>query len=209
MGCSGSIVHGPVESLQKELMRANSRVVTVHITKVEGVPLGLAFMSRCGGVLITSVGVDGCLQEWNEAHPGDEVLPGDMILSVNGVADEFWAIAAEVWKTGEVVMEVQKASSMCSIRRSGSRMYLERDGVKSKAPLHGPVDHLPHICAGESSCNASECAICLEDFDDETRVVELPCKHVFHPLCAARWLARGTAQCPLCRSAGHMDVHRA
>ncbi|XP_038982129.1 uncharacterized protein LOC120110626 [Phoenix dactylifera] len=49
--------------------------------------------------------------------------------------------------------------------------------------------------------NAGEqhgCAICLEEFDVGIEVTRMPCMHVFHGDCLARWLERGHL-CPLCR----------
>eukprot|EP00971_Amphidinium_carterae_P138446 2743233-Amphidinium_carterae.1 len=34
--------------------------------------------------------------------------------------------------------------------------------VGGRAVIHGPVDHLPHLTAGECG-GASECSICLKD----------------------------------------------
>jgi hypothetical protein len=48
---------------------------------------------------------------------------------------------------------------------------------------------------------ASECAVCLGEFEDEERVRMLPaCLHVFHVDCVDTWL-QSNANCPLCRAA--------
>mmetsp|Transcript_381 Transcript_381/g.1310 ORF Transcript_381/g.1310 Transcript_381/m.1310 type:complete len:225 (+) Transcript_381:70-744(+) len=175
-----------------------SQIVTVKITKLEGVPLAMVFRLRGENIVITSLGKNGSMHMWNQQHPDQEVLPGDIILSVNGISGEFWDVAAEIWKVGEMTIEVQKAQYPgANLRRSSSRVYLESETSKG-TPLHGPVDGFKHICA-EERCDVAECAICLEEFEAQDRMVQLPCKHVFHPLCAARWLARGRGECPLCR----------
>lgn len=49
------------------------------------------------------------------------------------------------------------------------------------------------------------CSICLEDFETsiDHQVVRLPCLHIFHDTCIAKWLVRSynvNCSCPLCRS---------
>lgn len=43
-----------------------------------------------------------------------------------------------------------------------------------------------------------ECSICMGKVKFGVEVVELPCKHWFHPRCIAEWLLLNTT-CPLCR----------
>jgi len=45
--------------------------------------------------------------------------------------------------------------------------------------------------------NAPEtCCVCLDDFSDKDEVVQLPCGHIFHPLCSHTWISRHRT-CPL------------
>mmetsp|Transcript_35679 Transcript_35679/g.83506 ORF Transcript_35679/g.83506 Transcript_35679/m.83506 type:complete len:227 (+) Transcript_35679:115-795(+) len=223
MGCSNSVstaapaipsspnkLESPPAQTSYLKRSESTHFVEAHLTKVEGVPLGFSFMSESKDepIVITSIGKESGLQEWNRTHPGAEVLPGDTIVSVNGVEGEFWTVAAEAWKPGKVSIVVQKATPChkCTLRRSASRVYLKEAGRYSHEPLHGPLDGLQHMSAGEYSGSTTECAICLEDFDAEERVVKLPCGHIFHMNCAASWLGRGQSQnqgghCPLCRAA--------
>ncbi|ESQ32255.1 hypothetical protein EUTSA_v10004360mg [Eutrema salsugineum] len=47
---------------------------------------------------------------------------------------------------------------------------------------------------------ALECAICLNEFEDDETLRLLPkCDHVFHPHCIGAWLA-GHVTCPVCRT---------
>jgi hypothetical protein len=63
------------------------------------------------------------------------------------------------------------------------------------------------------STNASHtvtCAVCLEDYDDGDKLVELVCGHLFHDSCIRGWLAKHKL-CPMCRHdvrarAGETDV---
>jgi len=50
-----------------------------------------------------------------------------------------------------------------------------------------------------SSQTLCECSICLDDFLPGQRVRQLPCGHVFHSTCIARWLVERNAVCPLCK----------
>ncbi|XP_073116226.1 E3 ubiquitin-protein ligase MPSR1-like [Elaeis guineensis] len=44
----------------------------------------------------------------------------------------------------------------------------------------------------------NECSICLEEFEFEMEVIQLPCKHIFHGGCLTQWL-ENSHLCPLCR----------
>lgn len=51
-----------------------------------------------------------------------------------------------------------------------------------------------------------ECMICLEDFEPQVSVVQLPCKHVFHTQCVSGWVQQGKG-CPVkCRLGPHLLV---
>ncbi|KAF7092144.1 hypothetical protein CFC21_094652 [Triticum aestivum] len=55
--------------------------------------------------------------------------------------------------------------------------------------------------AAKNSADASECAVCLGEFQEGESVRLLPgCLHVFHAECIGTWL-QGCANCPLCRAA--------
>ncbi|XP_020185425.1 RING-H2 finger protein ATL1-like [Aegilops tauschii subsp. strangulata] len=55
--------------------------------------------------------------------------------------------------------------------------------------------------AAKNGADASECAVCLGEFQEGERVRLLPgCLHVFHAECIGTWL-QGCANCPLCRAA--------
>ncbi|KAG6538141.1 E3 ubiquitin-protein ligase Iruka-like [Zingiber officinale] len=44
----------------------------------------------------------------------------------------------------------------------------------------------------------SSCPICLDDFDEMSQVLAMPCGHPFHEVCLMEWLKRSNS-CPLCR----------
>ncbi|KAK9141795.1 hypothetical protein Syun_011195 [Stephania yunnanensis] len=43
-----------------------------------------------------------------------------------------------------------------------------------------------------------ECAVCLDEFSDGEKLMELPCAHRFHSRCLVPWL-ESNAHCPCCR----------
>jgi hypothetical protein len=43
------------------------------------------------------------------------------------------------------------------------------------------------------------CSICLEDFDDESKLRLLKCEHSFHTECIDKWLTDCNYKCPVCR----------
>ncbi|KAK7280080.1 hypothetical protein RJT34_25142 [Clitoria ternatea] len=44
-----------------------------------------------------------------------------------------------------------------------------------------------------------ECAVCLEGFQQEQQVMNLPCSHKYHSACLLPWLA-SHPHCPYCRT---------
>lgn len=48
---------------------------------------------------------------------------------------------------------------------------------------------------------ATDCAVCLAEFEEEELVNELECEHIFHNKCIHDWFMKAKqAACPLCRS---------
>ncbi|CAE7358831.1 Rnf103 [Symbiodinium sp. CCMP2456] len=58
-----------------------------------------------------------------------------------------------------------------------------------------------HRLTGAISCQRA-CACCLEDYHMDSDVALLPCGHIYHQECIARWcVASGkAASCPTCRT---------
>jgi len=175
----------------------------VELSKLEGVALGAALRNDNGSVIVSAISASGSIREWNEQNPEKELRPGDKIVAVNNASADFWGLVGMLWKVGELKVSIERDQTKeLEVVRRKSRVYLkDEDGKASKASgmkLTCPVDDFPHMSAGDCSC--TECAICFEDYEDpKTRVVVLPCSHVFHPTCAARWFTQGSASCPLCK----------
>mmetsp|Transcript_90057 Transcript_90057/g.156050 ORF Transcript_90057/g.156050 Transcript_90057/m.156050 type:complete len:212 (-) Transcript_90057:85-720(-) len=205
MGCLPFVELRPMEmdmlhgqSTFSSATSANKRTLHVAVTKEEGVPLGIAIKGKDGDVVICSVSHRGMLKSsWENQHPGDELLPGYRIISANGVTGGVRDMGAELWKVGQIYLEVQKPENAHPpLRRTNSRVYLASTPGAKDFALNGPVDKFEHLSA--QACGATECAVCFEELEPEDRVVQLPCRHAFHPTCIAQWFVRGTRRCPLC-----------
>eukprot|EP00850_Spirogloea_muscicola_P016228 SM000130S27115 [mRNA] locus=s130:224191:226829:- [translate_table: standard] len=72
---------------------------------------------------------------------------------------------------------------------------------------HGPppasktaVEAMPVIIIGPEhvGTDASQCAVCKDEFELGTAVRQMPCKHMYHPDCILPWLEQHNS-CPVCR----------
>lgn len=50
----------------------------------------------------------------------------------------------------------------------------------------------------QNECIEDVCSICLDQFEEGTKIIILPCKHAFHPDCLSPWL-KIHSECPSCR----------
>ncbi|XP_075050087.1 E3 ubiquitin-protein ligase RNF103 isoform X1 [Mixophyes fleayi] len=60
----------------------------------------------------------------------------------------------------------------------------------------------------ENMLHCSECVVCLENFENGSLLMGLPCGHVFHQNCIVMWLVGGRHCCPVCRWASYKKKHR-
>ncbi|KAG4975297.1 E3 ubiquitin-protein ligase RHA2A [Glycine soja] len=51
----------------------------------------------------------------------------------------------------------------------------------------------------EHAATATECRVCLSEFEEGEKVRKLKCQHTFHRDCLDKWLQQYWATCPLCR----------
>ena len=45
----------------------------------------------------------------------------------------------------------------------------------------------------------NSCPVCMLDFEPDSKVKVLPCRHNFHPACIDQWLIESKCICPMCR----------
>ncbi|XP_063313698.1 E3 ubiquitin-protein ligase RNF103 isoform X1 [Pelobates fuscus] len=55
----------------------------------------------------------------------------------------------------------------------------------------------------DNMLHCTECVVCLENFENASLLMGLPCGHVFHQNCIVMWLAGGRHCCPVCRWASY------
>merc|ERR1712037_622754 len=138
-----------------------------------------------------------------------------IVEAVNGV-EGFWNLLDAMQARGPLALQVsteppasagpdwfEKITSMAdAIEQSSNRgPFMLRLQPKDPSSASGSCfSTLPYVKAG--TCSVDSCAICLEEFKFDEQVVQLPCKHAYHAVCAARWMTQGTIgkaqRCPLC-----------
>lgn len=74
------------------------------------------------------------------------------------------------------------------------RTQLTADQVNDWLP---PTQYQPDEELGVGEEHA--CSICLDEFVRGDAVRQLPCKHIFHDDCVAKWLTERSSTCPLCK----------
>mmetsp|Transcript_114085 Transcript_114085/g.317593 ORF Transcript_114085/g.317593 Transcript_114085/m.317593 type:complete len:430 (+) Transcript_114085:1-1290(+) len=74
-------------------------------------------------------------------------------------------------------------------------LQLDENVVRPTAS-RASVDNLP--AASQGDLMGKSCPVCLAHFDCYDAVVKLPCQHLFHRSCIAKWLVERKSVCPLC-----------
>ncbi|XP_074296932.1 E3 ubiquitin-protein ligase RING1-like [Silene latifolia] len=62
------------------------------------------------------------------------------------------------------------------------------------------VEGLPSVVVGEDIVNleSNSCAVCMTEFELNSEVKQMPCKHLYHPECILPWLKMHSS-CPFKR----------
>lgn len=202
----GSVPDGMPERFQAQLQKRNGDLV--------GASLG----NTSTGAVIFSIQEGGILDRWNKSNPSLVMRPGFVIEEVNGTTG-YWNVLEEMRKTGNLTIKVTTqppADAGPKWFEEIEEMARSMEAQATKGPFmlrlqpQDPSDTntnkfsaLPSVRA--SACDIDQCAICLEDVAPNETLVQLPCNHAFHALCAARWLAQTMPRasrkrqcCPLC-----------
>ena len=85
---------------------------------------------------------------------------------------------------------------------------------KAKTGIAGFLDRQRRIFGkvSEKAKETNSCAICIEDFTDDSEIAELNCaeNHIFHIECIQGWFEQqkktGQMNCPMCRTAVKFNV---
>lgn len=202
MGCSSSVAREHILAMHGDHLRkegegtADTGTVSLRVPSVVSgaIPvkfcvrmqvtlsdrLGIVLGNAGSGAVIAEIRAGGWWDQWNKSNPHRAVRPGFIIEGVNG-ARGLWKITEEMSRPGT---------------------HLVR--ISSRAPGGAVFFSLPNVRADD--CGAVQCSICMEEVAPDQMLAQLPCKHVFHTMCFARWLSQTklresaqTRSCPLCR----------
>lgn len=190
----GQGVHRDIESPTERITAVEGSYFLVSVSRRDDRWLGMALR----GTLVVQVFDTGLIPDWNTQHLSQEVRVGDHIfclvlddgVKVRGIR----AILAELRKTGPLTIVV---------RRGHNESVVEPPTPETTD--HLMKDHwLPEFRRVDATCTEHElCPICLEDFDGDSELVQLPCSHVFHYGCVdhhfKQCVLASEARCPMCR----------
>jgi len=189
---------------------------TIRLHKGAGETLGASLGKLPTGAVLYCV-EEGCvLDRWNKENPDAAMQPGFVIEQVNGVSG-YWPLMEELRREGPLELRVSTVSPQSAgpnwledITAMGRKIEQSNDKSPFMVWLSSEASQnekaltaFPSVVA--RAAGLDKCAICLEDFVPDEMLTELPCKHAFHPLCAARWLTQNASgcvskrqSCPLC-----------
>ncbi|XP_071982382.1 E3 ubiquitin-protein ligase RNF103 isoform X2 [Engystomops pustulosus] len=102
--------------------------------------------------------------------------------------------------TGWPVVECHDQSCSCEEAQGGP--CGSRVGFTTKDNLEPDWSTWP-----ENMLHCTECVVCLENFENRSLLMGLPCGHVFHQNCIVMWLAGGRHCCPVCRWVSYKKKH--
>ncbi|KAL6231100.1 hypothetical protein BDW75DRAFT_248118 [Aspergillus navahoensis] len=80
---------------------------------------------------------------------------------------------------------------------------LSFDATEKEVQVRAPVEHETASSHGDAH---RECAICMEDFDDDDSIRALTCDHIFHASCLDPWFTKRQARCPLCKTCYYPEI---
>ncbi|CAG8451412.1 2464_t:CDS:2 [Ambispora gerdemannii] len=78
----------------------------------------------------------------------------------------------------------------------------ERNGdVKPKCAPEDAINNLPTklYAGGKGKTYEERCSICLTEYEENEKLMSLPCSHDFHHECVVNWLKKHSSNCPICR----------
>mmetsp|Transcript_23519 Transcript_23519/g.38322 ORF Transcript_23519/g.38322 Transcript_23519/m.38322 type:complete len:598 (+) Transcript_23519:173-1966(+) len=141
---------------------------------------------------------------------------GGTKILLNGKQPSAGARTVLLWMLTSLIMCAAACCCMLLLVQAGSeveqqpapsqpvRRRLTLEQVRSRFPAFhfNPEEHHQQTDSEQTNpyCQLlDECTICLDEFHAGVRCRQLPCQHVFHSTCIARWLIERSAVCPLCK----------
>jgi len=178
------------------------------------------------GAVVAQVSQGGLLHEWNRRSPDNAVEKGDVIVQVNG-ATGYWNIISQIKTMGSLEIAVQKAALEEGSPGKASRLNQDLVAARGSDGSGSLLIRVPRHSAGEVGDSEPEidvvalpitrtpstrtpsgrpcdfeqeqCCICLQAFESEENLVQMPCTHDFHAECMYKWLQHSShGRCPRC-----------
>ncbi|KAJ4962205.1 hypothetical protein NE237_022144 [Protea cynaroides] len=98
------------------------------------------------------------------------------------------------------IRQCTESSGGVSLRGTGGLSRRANRGLDPAVIATFPTFAYADVKGLKLGKGALECAVCLNEFEDEETLRLLPkCDHVFHPECIDAWLSKRTT-CPVCRA---------
>mmetsp|Transcript_1554 Transcript_1554/g.3361 ORF Transcript_1554/g.3361 Transcript_1554/m.3361 type:complete len:347 (-) Transcript_1554:28-1068(-) len=154
-----------------------SRRFPVSVEAVGEEGPGIEVVCSTNGLEVLHIHDRGGVQEWNKAHPEEQIRAGDRIVFVNGAARS--EMLGTLWRDPMLHMVLRRG------------LPAGREDVLSD-------DCVAQLPALSQAADGAVCGICLADLDVGQEPTELPCRHAFHRGCVAEWLTKHSALCPFC-----------
>ena len=109
----------------------------------------------------------------------------------------------EEMKEGQEKFEEEVRKSKEEIRRIKEEM-IRRNRIKANNnEINNMLNQLPVTKIeniNKLNDENKKCIICLEDFENDDKIIYLPCFHLFHEKCITDWINMNKGFCPLCRT---------
>ncbi|CBF85314.1 hypothetical protein AN1658.2 [Aspergillus nidulans FGSC A4] len=93
-----------------------------------------------------------------------------------------------------------------SIPAPASNLALPLNASEKEVQVSASVEHEVASSHGDAH---RECAICMEDFDDDDSIRALTCDHIYHATCLDPWFTKRQARCPLCKTCYYPEINPA
>lgn len=94
-------------------------------------------------------------------------------------------------------------------RKHNASQYETREMTDGQIDLESnpEIRTMQSRASHESEAWATDCAVCLTEFEKEEQIRELPCDHIFHESCIHDWFMKAKSPvCPLCRNLLHSGL---
>lgn len=114
------------------------------------------------------------------------------------------------WIIEERLKHQQSNSQELSLHLSPTNSKPPERGLQREPSRHLSLSGISSrlVCSPkEEEVWATDCAVCLAEFEQEEKVRELECDHIFHHDCIYDWFMKAkSAACPLCRNLLHSGL---